>query len=156
MNVTSYRVKEWVKSHIWMSHVTCMNKSCPIYEWVMSHIWMSRVTHMNESCHTYDGVISHIGRSHVTHMNESCHIFDNGCAICQNCRFSWESNTLPFLRRLKQIWNIENVNIAQPTSHVTYMNDSYMKTQIIHRWMICVTAWIKRLVTSDESRMTLL
>ena len=26
-----------VLSHIWMSHVPCMNESCPMYEWVMSH-----------------------------------------------------------------------------------------------------------------------
>jgi len=45
-------------SHIWMSHVTCMNESCHIYEWVMSH--------MNESCHTYEWVMSHIWMSHNT------------------------------------------------------------------------------------------
>ena len=46
---------EQVVSHIWMSHVTHMNKSCYAYEWVMSQThWMSRVTHTNESCHTHE------------------------------------------------------------------------------------------------------
>jgi len=43
----------WVISHIWMSHVTRMNKSCHTYEWGMSPKWIRHVTHMNESCHTY-------------------------------------------------------------------------------------------------------
>ena len=65
--------------HIWMSHVTHMNKSCHTYIW-MSHvthineschtyIWMSHVTHINKSCHTY------IWMSHVTHINKSCHTY---------------------------------------------------------------------------------
>ena len=28
---------EWVMSHVWMSHVPCVNESCPMCEWVMSH-----------------------------------------------------------------------------------------------------------------------
>ena len=52
---------EQVVSHIWMSHVTHMNKSCYAYEWVMSQTyWMSRVTHTNESCHTHEWVMSRI------------------------------------------------------------------------------------------------
>jgi len=29
---------------IHLSHVTCMNESCHMYEWVRSHVWMSHVT----------------------------------------------------------------------------------------------------------------
>ena len=49
---------EWVMSHIWMSHVTNVNKSCYTYE---------QVTHTNESCHTYE--MSHIWISHATNTS---------------------------------------------------------------------------------------
>jgi hypothetical protein len=39
----------------------------------------------------------------------------SGCAICQNYMFSGESNTLPFFRRLKQIWKTERLTAARPT-----------------------------------------
>jgi len=39
----------------------------------------------------------------------------SGCAICQNYMFSGESNTLPFFRRLKQIWKTERLTEARPT-----------------------------------------
>jgi len=45
-----------VMSHVWMSRVTHMNKSCRTYEWVMSHVCMHHVTHMNESCRTSKGL----------------------------------------------------------------------------------------------------
>jgi len=41
---------EWVMSHVWISHVTRVNKSCQTCKWVMSHVWMSHVTCMDESC----------------------------------------------------------------------------------------------------------
>jgi len=76
---------EWVKSHVWMSHVSHWNVSfspsnlkrfgcdvpkeqCHTFEWVMSHIWIRRVSHMNESCHTW--------KSHIAHCNESCHTYE--------------------------------------------------------------------------------
>jgi len=40
---------------------------------------------------------------------------NSGCAICRNCKFSGVFNTPPVFRRLKQNWNTENINIAQPT-----------------------------------------
>jgi len=88
--VTAVRhTHERIMSHIWMSHVTHMNESCPTYEWVMrhiwmrhvphmnelrpmSHIWMSHVPHMNESCATYECVMSHIWMSYVRLLDESC------------------------------------------------------------------------------------
>jgi len=64
---------EWVMSHVWMSHVTCVNESCYTCEWVVSLGWMSHVTRVNESCHTCEWVMSHVWMSHVTRVNESCH-----------------------------------------------------------------------------------
>ena len=53
-----------VMSHVWRSHVTCMQES---------------VTCMQDLRHTYgrvisqdEGVMSHMWRSHVTHVEESC------------------------------------------------------------------------------------
>jgi len=57
---------EWGMSHVWMSHVKCMNESCHMYDWAMSHVWlshvtcMSRVTRTNESCHTCEWVKPHV------------------------------------------------------------------------------------------------
>ena len=84
---------EWVMSHIWMSHVTQMNKSgltqnesCHTRGGVTHRIalhltnhcirWhcskqMSHGTHMNLSCHTYDHVPPDVRGSHVTQINES-------------------------------------------------------------------------------------
>jgi len=41
-------LREWVRSHIWMSPVTLMNESRHRYEWVTSHIWVSHVIYMYE------------------------------------------------------------------------------------------------------------
>jgi hypothetical protein len=38
----------------------------------------------------------------------------SGCAICQNYMLSGESNTLPFFRRLQQIWKTERLTEARP------------------------------------------
>ena len=78
---------ECVVSHVWMSHVTCMNDSSHKYEWVMSHVWMSHVTHMIVSCHMHECVVYHVNvpwhthewvmphrwMGHATRMNASCH-----------------------------------------------------------------------------------
>ena len=57
--VTAVRhTHERIMSHIWMSHVTHMNESCPTYEWVMRHIWMRHVPHMNELRPTFGWVMS--------------------------------------------------------------------------------------------------
>jgi len=61
--VTQFRgaLYEWVKSHIWMSHVTLSrrNQSCHTYEWVMSRRSFSTV----EALPSYEWVISHIWMS---------------------------------------------------------------------------------------------
>jgi len=42
---------------------TYMNASCHMYEWVKSHIWMSHVAYMNELCHVWilaiEGLLPH-------------------------------------------------------------------------------------------------
>jgi len=94
--------REWVMSHVWMSHVPRMNESCPIYEGVMSptyvrlegiwwllsgvwvwerelvssHAWMSHVPCMNEPCPMYEWVMYSIWMSHVLCMNVSCPIYE--------------------------------------------------------------------------------
>ena len=51
----------WVKSWLWMSHVSGMNESCHTDERVMSHIWMTHVTHTHTHTHT------------CTHIHKSTH-----------------------------------------------------------------------------------
>ena len=52
----------WCLSYdTWVIHTTRMNESCHKCEWVRSHIWMSHIlcrhtTRMNESCHTCEWV----------------------------------------------------------------------------------------------------
>jgi len=69
----SPRMRDDVKSHTWMGHVTHVNQACRTYEWVMSHIWMCHGTHLSDSCHTCEWIMSHMSVRHVTDMNESCH-----------------------------------------------------------------------------------
>jgi len=33
-----------MNTHVWMNHVTRVNKSCHTYSWIMSHIWINQVT----------------------------------------------------------------------------------------------------------------
>jgi len=75
---------ECVMSHIWMRHVAYMNELCRTYEWVMLHVWMSRVAHMNDSCCTYEWVMSHIWMGHVACMNESCRTYE--CVMLHTCK----------------------------------------------------------------------
>ena len=84
---------DWVMSHIWMSHVTHINKPC---HW----IWMSRVTHINDSFHTCEWVRLNISTSRVTRRNQ----------------FIWMSHIMHELRPTYD-WVMSHVTI----SHVTYM-----------------------------------
>ena len=68
----------WVTSHMWMSHVTHVNRSWHTYawvtcayEWVNADIWMGHVTHVNGSRDTCEWVTSHMWIDHGTHMRES-------------------------------------------------------------------------------------
>ena len=66
MRVTHERICKRVRAPCsWVWH---MNEPCYTYEWVKSHIWMSHVTNMNESCHTYEWVVAN-----GTYISESCH-----------------------------------------------------------------------------------
>ena len=62
---------EWVRSHVWMSHVPRTNESCLVCEWVMSRMWMSHVSYVNESSLICEWVMSHMWVSHVSHVNAS-------------------------------------------------------------------------------------
>jgi len=139
-------------SHIWMSHVTRMNKSCHTHESVMSHIWMSHVCHiwmshaahlknllatrytisyiyLNESRHTSEWVTAHIWMSHGTHLNESYRTHMN-----ESCRTSeWVmSNTYEWV--MSHIWKVcslknipylfECVMSHIWMNHVTHLNES--------------------------------
>jgi len=42
-----------------------MDESCHTYEWVMSHIWMSHVTHMKKSCRTPEFVCRNLALRNV-------------------------------------------------------------------------------------------
>jgi len=88
----SRHTHEWVMSHIWMRHVSCVSHIRHTHKWGMSHMWIKHITQtttrriharMNESCHSYEWVTSHIwmGRvrltshiwiSHVTHITTCC------------------------------------------------------------------------------------
>ena len=142
-------------------HVTYMNESCYIYEWVLSHIWMSHVTHMNKwresshtyeyicicdmtriyicdmtiymwhdyihirdmthtrhftgingSCHTYEWVTSHTWMSHVTRTNESHHTYT----------YKWV---------LSHIW-MNHVTHMNESDHITHVTYAYM-SHVAHR-----------------------
>jgi len=95
---------EWVKSHVWMSQVTCMNESSHMYEWGMSHVWVNHDTYVqgtvggglcesgypfNESRHMY----MHESRRMyqwvtVTHRNESRHMYVNESSLMDACVIS--------------------------------------------------------------------
>ena len=47
------------RTHTWgTNHVSYMTEACFTCGWVRSHIWIRHVSHVNESCHTYEGTLS--------------------------------------------------------------------------------------------------
>jgi len=89
-------------SHIWMSHVTYLNESCPSYGWVMaqsmcvawfinkcavshSQRWVAKTKRHKLACsrdqnyvthvNTYEWVTSYMWTIHITRMKESCHTY---------------------------------------------------------------------------------
>jgi len=49
-----------------INHVTHVNTSYPTHVWVRSHMWMSHVTQVNESCHMYmSACLVHVIYLHV-------------------------------------------------------------------------------------------
>jgi len=67
--IESYHTCEGVTLWLWV--ITATTESCHTREWVMSHIWMSHFTYMDESGQTYGWVMSHTWQSHVTNVIES-------------------------------------------------------------------------------------
>jgi len=65
----------WVKSHMWMSHITRTNESALLSASLLSETHMSHVTYMNESRLSSERVTWHIWMRDtyecVTHMNAS-------------------------------------------------------------------------------------
>jgi len=46
-------------THSYIRYESClMNGACFTCEWVRSHIWMRHLSHVNESCHTHAGTLS--------------------------------------------------------------------------------------------------
>jgi len=60
---------EWVRSQIWVSHVSNRNESFHTYEG-QYHIY-ENVTHTNESGLKYEWVVSQIGMSYSTHVSDN-------------------------------------------------------------------------------------
>jgi len=104
-----------------------INESCLIYKWVRLHLWISLITCMNERFHIYvtlshvsvehilceitlrEWVMSRIWTSHVTYMNETFHSY-------------WHDTvTPPYMCRTHSTW-------IYPTwmSHVTYINQFHI------------------------------
>jgi len=64
-----------IRSEIWTSHVTHINKSCHArhtQNWVTSHIL---AFHKNESCHMHDMSMPHICTGHATQTDQSYHTY---------------------------------------------------------------------------------
>jgi len=100
----SFHTSAGVMSHIWMSHVTHLNKLCLTSEGVMSHSWMSHHTHLNDSS---EWTMSYTWVSHVTHLSKSQHTYewvttqitDESPAVCTDLSrtmYSHESASCPF------------------------------------------------------------
>jgi len=65
----------WVMSHIWRSHLSYLDRSCPKYKRVMSHIWRSHChfQHIKKWVYTELSLsLFLLVWSHVPHINESC------------------------------------------------------------------------------------
>ena len=115
-----------------MSHVTHINEACHTYECAMSHIWMSHVTCIqeplqaetyqpNKSCYTSKRGVSLIWMGHVTHMNESCHTCTGATLGGDNL-----SNTLTYI----YIHIQTRIHTQQPLKSLLFIR----VTWLIHIW----------------------
>ena len=136
-----------VMSHMCMSHVTNMHKSCHKYEWVTSYMWMSNDTHVNESRYTYEWVISHMWISHVTHMNGSGHTYARVMAHIRTSHITYT-------------WTVEaachsSFTLYDFTNHIydvtllCHMTQSYVWYDFLCDTIICVTCMTKSYVWYD-------
>jgi len=113
----SCRTGEWVMSHIWISHVPHVNKSCPTYERILrfntsfdspakrastcAWMWMRHVAHLNESWPTCEWVMSHLRMNHVPYVS-----------------------AFYFKTRRIAVYVCKYVMVHMWVSHVAYMNES--------------------------------
>jgi len=148
-------------SHIWVNHVSHMNKSCPTYEYVTSHMWMSYVTHINESCPTYEWVMSHIWMCHVkhtnesshTHMNESCHTFMHQ-SLSQVTRLDnkiWKHSSKIWNCQGNKIWNCKEKNLTHmlqmpplPPSTVVFLWQTHIKESCLTCEWVMPCIWMRQ------------
>ena len=113
-----------IMSHIWMSHVTHMNGSCPTYEWFKSHMWISHVTHTNESHDAYEYATSLTQISRVTRMNKPCHSHE---WVMFSVWMSHITHIMVHIWYELAPYNIDAIYICvtYDSSHVPYMNESH-------------------------------
>ena len=138
---------KWVISHIWTSHVTHMDGSCPTYKRVMSHMWWSHVAHVRVIPHkcrsvtthphtwtshvTRQRVMSHTWTSHLTQINESClthefvmpHIWTSHVAHMQR---------QPSALRSKFLVSRWTKHAAHLTSNLPHVPEFVAHMQILH------------------------
>jgi len=156
----SHHTYQWVKSHAWMNHFTCMNVSRHTYEWdvcdMNSHVWMrcvcqtyerdvydmnsepswmqSRTVHvmyMNKLHHAYQSVKSHMSMSHFTRMNVSRHTY------------AWDRNKMEGACYIhdKSHHTYQWAKSHMSMSHFTRMNVTHHTTGT--RWTKSTTAqWV--------------
>jgi len=124
-------------------YVTC--------EWVMSHAWMGHVTCMNESCHAW-----HIKMSHVMCMRESCRTAQSFCALTRSpaaCQI-WVSH-VTHVNRLRHLyeWIMSHMtathcNTLQHTAtHSNQSDEKISKTHMHHSDSICTHTYTNRVVS---------
>ena len=104
MSLIGHASVQWVMTHIWNSHVTRMDASCPKCGWVMPHVCMSSVTCTDES-------------RHVTRMNKSC----NTARMNESCgNITYRPCVLNWSCRMDE-WFMSNIRMSQ----VTHMDESH-------------------------------
>ena len=97
--------EEWYESvrEEWYVNVPQSNVGTLVREEWYVRLW--RVPHEHHQWFKYHGTLN------TSPVCEG----SSGCAICQKYMFSGESNTLPYFRRLQQIWKTESNTVARPT-----------------------------------------
>jgi len=79
-----WRAYEWVESHVWMSHVTCMNHSYHAYECV---IWIHAcvVWIHEEVIWIHEGIVLHLSTSNSTHIECVTLVYSAACDMNETC-----------------------------------------------------------------------
>jgi len=140
-------------SHISISHVTQINKSCHTYERALSYVWMKLVTHMNEWCPTNEWVMTHIWisytwkylllRTHVLDLQVDFRIWYawHDSFIYDNSSSSWHTLKVDF-----HVWYVshdsfiyDNSSSSRPTLKVDFRtwyawHDSFINDNSSSSW----------------------